>query len=153
MIDKNIIEQLVREYIANGPVFLVEVKISSTGRITILADRNEGITIDECAAISRFVEGRLNRDVEDFELMVSSPGLDMPFRVIEQFYKNEGKNVEVLDKSGKKFRGILRNVNKGGFELLSRTKSGGDKKITSSVPTELSFNFDEVKSVREFVTF
>ncbi len=62
----------------------------------------KGITIDECAAIHRHIEKSLDRDKEDFELQVSSPGLDMPFGVIEQYYKNEGKKVEVVDNEGSK---------------------------------------------------
>jgi len=78
MIDKVKIENLVKEFISGTELFLVAVKVSSAGKITILADKKEGITIDECVSISRFIEKNLNRDEEDYELMVSSPGLDMP---------------------------------------------------------------------------
>ena len=96
--------------------------MSSANRITVLADKNEGITIDECAAIHRHIEKNLDREKEDFELQVSSPGLDLPFGVIEQYYKNEGKKVEVIDNEGSKYSGILKNVTKGGFELETEVK-------------------------------
>ncbi len=102
MIDKNKIEKLVNEFIKGTGIFLVAVKVSSSNRITVLADTMKGITIDECAAIHRHIEKNLDRNTEDFELQVSSPGLDMPFGVIEQYYKNEGKKVEVVDTEGDK---------------------------------------------------
>jgi ribosome maturation factor RimP len=117
MTDKGHIKGLVEEFLKGTGMFLVGVKVSSTNRITILADKNEGITIDECAAIHRHIENNLDRDKEDFELQVSSPGLDMPFGVIEQYYKNAGRKVEVIDNEGSKFTGILKNVTAGGFEL------------------------------------
>ena len=100
MIEKQKIEELVEEFIKGTGLFLVAVKVSSSNRITVLADKNEGITIDECAGIHRHIEKSLDRDKEDFELQVSSPGLDLPFVVIEQYFKNEGKKVEVIDNEG-----------------------------------------------------
>ena len=86
MVEKSKIEKLVTEFIDGKGVFLVAVKVSSSNRITVLVDTMQGIHIDECAALHRYIEKSLDRDVEDFELEVSSPGLDMPFSVIEQYY-------------------------------------------------------------------
>jgi ribosome maturation factor RimP len=149
MIDKVRIENLVREFTLGTDLFLVAVKVSSAGKITVLADTRHGITIDECVSISRFIEKNLNRDDEDYELMVSSPGLDMPFMVKEQYYKSEGKRVEIVDTDGEKFEGLLTNVTNGGFEIETETKVKGKPKEKK----ELSFNYDQVKSTREVVSF
>src|SRR5680860_918806 len=97
MIDKQQIQSLIEGYIKETNLFLVSVKVSSANRITVLADKNGGISIDECASIHRLITNNFDRDEEDFDLQVSSPGLDTPFVVIEQYYKNEGKKVEVAD--------------------------------------------------------
>jgi len=149
MIDKLKIENLVRECISGTELFLVAVKVSSSGKITILADRNKGITINECGSISRFVEMHLDRNEEDYELMVSSPGLDMPFMVKKQYYKSEGKRVEVVSTEGEKFAGLLKNVTDGGFEIETEVKVKGKTKEKK----ELSFNYDQVKSTKEVVSF
>ncbi|MDO9580537.1 MAG: ribosome assembly cofactor RimP, partial [Bacteroidales bacterium] len=81
---------------------------------------------------------------EDFELQVSSPGLDMPFVVIEQYYKNEGRKVEVIDNEGSRHLGILENVTKGGFELETELKVKGKTKELK----DISFNFEQIKSTR-----
>ena len=139
MIEKQKIQDLVEDFVSGTGLFLVSVKVSNANRIIVLADKNEGITIDECAAIHRHIEKRLDEDKEDFELQVSSPGLDMPFVVMEQYYKNEGRKIEVTDNEGYKFIGNLKNVTVGGFELETKLKL-------------LSFNFEQIKSTRVILT-
>ena len=114
----------------------------------MLADKKEGITIDECAAIHRHIENSLDRDKEDFELQVSSPGLDLPFGVIEQYYKNEGRKVEVIDNEGSKYAGKLKNITSGGFELEAEVKVKGKAKELK----DISFNFEQIKSTRVILT-
>ena len=148
MIEKQKIQGLVEEFIKGTGLFLVTVKISNANRIIVLADKNEGITIDECAAIHRHIENGLNRDKEDFELQVSSPGLDMPFVVIEQYFKNEGKKVEVVDNEGSKYSGKLKNLTAGGFELETEKKTKG----RAIELKDMSFNFEQIKSTRVILT-
>jgi len=139
---------LVEEFIKGTGLFLVAVKVSSANRITVMADKNDGITIEECVAIHRHIENNLDRDKEDFELQVSSPGLDLPFSVIEQYYKNQGRKVEVIENDGTKLTGILKNVTAGGFELETEVKIKGKTKELK----DISFNFDQIKTTRIFLT-
>jgi len=148
MIDKHKVEELVKGYINGTGLFLVAVKVSNANQITVLADKKEGITIDECVAIHRHLENGLDRDVEDFELQVSSPGLDLPFVVIEQYLKNEGKKVEVTDLEGARYTGILKNVTPGGFEIETTVKTKGK----AAELKDVSFNFEQIKSTRVILT-
>jgi ribosome maturation factor RimP len=148
MINKDRIETSVREFISGTELFLVSVRVSSSNRITILVDRKEGITIAECAGLHRHVEKEFDRDVEDFELQVSSPGLEMPFGVIEQYYKNEGNEVTVVDNEGGKYSGTLKNVTAGGFDLETEVKIKGKVKELK----EISFNFDQIKTTKVVLT-
>ena len=148
MIEKDKIEKLVSEFIKGTELFLVVVKVSSANRITVLADSGKGITIDECVSLHRYIEKNLDRNSEDYELQVSSPGLDMPFGVIEQYYKNEGEQIEVVDTEGARFTGKLKNVTGGGFELETEIKVKGKPKELK----EISFNYDLVKSAKTVLT-
>lgn len=148
MIDREKTEKLVRDHIRGTDLFLVAVKVSSSNKVTVLADTKKGIAIDECADLHRYIEKELDRNIEDFELQVSSPGLDIPFRVIEQYYKNEGKKVIVMDNEGVKYSGILKNVTKGGFDLETEIKIKGKGKETKDIP----FNFDQIKSTKIVLT-
>jgi len=148
MIEKGHIETVVNEFIKGTGIFLVAVRTSSANKITVLADTMKGITIDECADLHRHIEKSLDPSTGDFELQVSSPGLDMPFGVIEQYQKNEGKKVEVVNNDGEKFTGILKNVTTGGFELETEVKIKGKGREVK----ELSFNLDQVKSTKTVLT-
>ncbi len=148
MTDKAKIEKSVTEFIRGTGLFLVAVKVSSSNRITVLADKKEGITIEECAMLHRHIEKDLDRDAEDFELQVSSPGLDTPFVVIEQYYRNEGLKVAVVDSEGLKYTGILKNVTEGGFDLETEIKVKGKGKEIKDLP----FNFDQIKTVKAVLT-
>ena len=148
MVEKQKIQAIVEEFIKGTGLFLVAVKVSSANRITVLADKNSGITIDECAGIHREIEKNLDRETEDFELQVSSPGLDLPFAVIEQYNKNDGKKVEVIDIEGVKYTGKLKNITKGGFELETEVKVKGKTRELK----DISFNFEQIKSTRVILT-
>lgn len=148
MIDRGEVEKLVREYMQDTQLFLVAVRISNSNRITVLADKMSGITIEDCANLHRYLEKSLDRETGDFELQVSSPGLEMPFGVIEQYYKNEGHQVSVVNNEGKKYSGTLKNVTTGGFEIETEIKVMGKVKEHK----DISFNFDQVKTTKVVLT-
>jgi ribosome maturation factor RimP len=147
MVDKQEITLLVQEYIKGTGLFLVAIRVSNN-KITVIADNNEGITIEECAAMHRYLADNLGLVKGDYELQVSSPGLDMPFRVTEQYIKNEGREVMVIDNMGSRFTGRIKNVTAGGFELEIRVKAKGKKPEIN----EISFNYDQIKSARVVIT-
>jgi ribosome maturation factor RimP len=149
MVTKDHIRKLAESHIIGTGIFLVDVRLSSTGRITILIDRNEGVTIDDCASMSRFISNELGEAAGDFELNVSSPGLEMPFLVIEQYRKNEGRLVEAITNDGSQVKGTLMNVTRGGFDLRVETKEK-KKEVTSVIR---SFNYEDVKSVKVIISF
>jgi len=70
----------------------------------------QGVSLDDCVDLNRFIESKLDREEEDYELEISSAGLSEPFKVLNQYHKNVGNEVEVLLKSGNKFSGILKAV-------------------------------------------
>jgi ribosome maturation factor RimP len=144
MIEKSFIEELVRNFTDGKEMFLVGTKVSSTNKITVLVDTKNGVTIDECVELHRHIEENLDREAEDFELQVSSPGLDASFMVIDQYYKNEGRKVEVVDEDGQKHSGILKNVTQGGFDLDTEVKIKGKGKEIN----QISFNFEQVKTTK-----
>jgi ribosome maturation factor RimP len=152
MVEKSYISQLVREFVKETEYFIVDVRVSSTGKITILIDkRSGGLMVEDCVRLSKFIEGNLDREKEDFELQVSSPGLEMPFLVHEQYVKNQGRKVEVLGNDGEKHAGTLKNVTHGGFEIETEAKVKGKSK--EIVRCDISYNFDQIKSVKTIIEF
>ena len=97
MIDKKEIEAFVEEGLTGSDCFVVDVQVKPDNVIVVEIDNEEGVDIDRCVALHRFLESKLDRDVEDYELEVGSAGITSPFKVLGQYKKNIGKEVGIVD--------------------------------------------------------
>lgn len=143
---------MIEEYPADNEVFIVDIKIDQKNNISVWVDNDKGITIDECAGISRYIEHNLDRKKEDFKLQVSSPGLDMPLKVKRQYQKNLNRMVEVITREGLKHEGKMSKVFDRGIELELSVNQKKEKKAGTSV-SEVYLGFDQIKSTKVIITF
>lgn len=102
MIDKNFVKNLVEQWLEGKEYFLTDLTISADDRIVVEIDHEEGVWIEDCVELSRFIESHLDREEEDFELEVGSAGIGQPFKVLKQYEIHQGECVEVLTTEGKK---------------------------------------------------
>ncbi|MBE6301578.1 MAG: ribosome assembly cofactor RimP [Parabacteroides distasonis] len=154
MIDKNIISQLVEEKLASSDHYLVDVMIKPGNLIVIEIDNDEGVCIDDCAELSRYVESHLDREVEDYELEVGSAGITSLFKVLRQYIKNIGNEVEMLLKSGVKLSGVLKAADEKGVVVTVEKQvkpEGAKRKVT--VEEDLSYTFEEIKYTKYLIRF
>ena len=154
MIDKEKVKSIVEEWLKDKEYFLVDVEINSENKIVVEIDHTDGVWIEDCVELSRFIEDRLDRDAEDYELEVGSAGLGQPFKVVQQYMNHIGKEVEVLDATGKKFKGILKSVNAPMFVLTTQEKvklEGMKRPQLQDVDHE--FCMDDVKYAKYMISF
>lgn len=149
MADQNSIEHHLEGILAGKDIFLVGVKVDNNNKIIVHIDTPEGISIDDCVRVSRELEEKLDRDREDFALEVSSPGLDSPFRVIEQYQKNVGKRINLVKTDGEKLEGVLKKTGENGIVLEMTMGRKGQPKNTDL----LELSFAEIKSGRASIQF
>ena len=140
MIGVEHIRELVTNHIQGTEIFLVEVIVKPGNVIRVLVDTPEGISIDDCVNISRFLNENLDRGVEDYSLEVSSPGLGGAFMVKQQYEKNLGRDIEVLYANGIKEKGKLLSVSDTGFVLEVK---GEGKQI----------KYTEIKTAKAIIAF
>jgi ribosome maturation factor RimP len=154
MITKAQIESVLQEKLEAHNCFLVELKLDEGNVISLEIDSLVGVTVQECVAFSRAIEGELDREEEDFELKVSSPGLDKPFRVVQQYQKNIGRDVKVVPKDGVVLKGKLVRVDKDGImvEYSVKEKIEGRKKKETIVKEE-NVNFNNIKETTVIISF
>ena len=107
MIDKELITNLVNETMEGTDLFLVDVKVKPGNIIEVFVDADSTVNIDQCVAISRHIESKMDRDVEDFELSVFSYGLSGALKLPRQFAKYLEKDVEVKTKEQGRIQGKL----------------------------------------------
>jgi len=151
MIAKERIEQLVGEKLTSE-MFIVEINVGAGNAISVTVDSFSGLSIDKCVEISRHIEHNLDRETEDFSLEVSSPGLTHPYKVLNQYKKNIGQEVEVVTRDGEKISGILMQAGEDGFTIEAKVKTKVDgKKLDETKP--VSFSFEQIKTVKSVITF
>jgi ribosome maturation factor RimP len=163
MIEEKHIRKLIDEKLANSDVFLVECRVKTDNKIRVFIDSERGVTIDDCVALSRHIEGNLDREKEDFALDVSSAGLDLPLRILRQFRKNVGRNVQVVLNDGTEIRGEIVEATDENFQVLPEVKkkkkrspeqSEETKKQAEIVPLQpVSINYTDQKNTKIILTF
>lgn len=143
-----VVEEVIEE-----PVFLVDLKVDKDQKINVFVDTMEGITIDQCKKISRAIEEKLDREQEDFELSVASPGLHMPLKLTKQYVKNISQQIEVMVNDGRKETGKLLSVDdKKGIEMeVERQHQQGKKK--KWVKEAIFIEFEHINSTKVVVSF
>lgn len=153
MITSDLVYSFLEEKIKNDKVFIVDLKVSKNNQISVLLDSMEGVNISYCVDISRLIEGSLDREEEDFELEVSSPGIG-PFKVWQQYKKYEGKEVLVKKDGMKPQKGFLTEVDEKTFslEFTEKVKEEGKKKKIQIIQ-KLTFQMEEVASVEPVIKF
>ena len=154
MIEKKVVSQLVEEKLAPSSNYLVDVVIKPGNLIVVEIDNDEAVSIDDCAELSRHLEEHLDRDVEDYELEVGSAGITSPFKVLRQYVKNIGNEVEMLLKNGSKLTGVLKSADENGVVVSVEKKvkpEGAKRKVT--VVEDESYTFDEIKYTKYLIRF
>ncbi len=148
MIDVHKIKELFELWPKDPDVFIVDVAVKPGNRILVLIDRIGGLKISDCASLNRFLESKLDREKEDYELSVSSPGADSPFKVYQQYKKNIGRKVKSVTKEGKIYTGILATLNENIIELNLDQKSIKEPKEKS-----VCIDINEIKEIRVIISF
>ena len=154
MINKETIKTLTEEWLKDNDYFLVDINFGADDRIVIEIDHADGVWIEDCAALSRFLQERLGDEVGDYELEVGSAGLGQPFKVAQQYVNHVGDTVEVLDLEGKKVQGVLKSVEGTNFTVTVQEKQKLEgKKRPVLVEVDKTYSMGAVKYAKYLLAF
>ena len=154
MIDKNTVRSIVEEWLDGKEYFLVDIEVSPADRIVVEIAHADGVWSEDGVELSRTIEDHLSRDEEDYELEVGSAGLGQPFKVAQQYHCFVGKEVEVLDADGKKYKGTLKSVDGNDFIVTVQEKQKVEgKKRPQLVELDRQFQMDKVKYTKYLINF
>lgn len=150
------LKELVNEAIISTDLFIVELKGNSTQtKFQIAIDGDNGVSIGQCSQISRHLSHRLDEmDLPEkaFTYEVSSPGADLPLKLLRQYYKHIGRTVEVTLNDETKHIGVLETVSENEIVLAPEPVKGHKKKNT--LPTEpWSLLVNDIKETRVVLKF
>ena len=154
MIDRNVVSGIVNEWLEDKDYFLVDVTVSPDDKIVVEIDHAEGVWIDDCVELSRFIESRLDREQEDYELEVGSAGIGQPFKVLQQYQNHVGREVEVLARDGKKTEGVLKEATEENFTVTvqRKVKPEGAKR-PKMVEEDVTYTYSEIKYTKYLISF
>lgn len=149
----NTVTSLLGELLESDPAyFLVDLRVKPTNNIKIFLDGDNGVTIEKCIAVNRALYKKIEElgifPEGDFSLEVSSPGLGEPLKLLRQYRRNLGRQVEVVLKDDKKVEGKLIAVDDNHI-VVEETKGKGKKQ---EILTH-DFSFDNIKTTKIQVVF
>lgn len=160
MIPESKIKQLVEARIEGTRLFVVNINVSLSNKIDVLIDGFDGVSVKDCIDVSRGVEHNLDREEEDFELEVSSAGLDIPFLVFEQYKKNLGRQVKVYTNDGRKHEGELSYVDNEKIEITFEEKVRIEGRKKKELVTQVETYFfesnepkDKIRDTKVLISF
>ena len=130
--------------------YIVDVTVSSSNDIVVYFDRKEGVKIDQCVLISKYINENFDREIEDYALTVCSPGLSNPFKVKDQYINNQGKEVTVKKNDGKRISGILKKYDKQ-LTLEVKKKKKGSK--ADYIINDIIIPFEQIKETKLKINF
>jgi ribosome maturation factor RimP len=150
MIQASQIEQLANQHLAAHPqLFLVDIKVKIGNKISIRIDSDNSVLIEDCKSLSKFIEENLDREKDDFELEVSSAGIDFPLVNVRQYVKNIGRSVQVMTTDGNIFKGKLNSADSLNIVVANEKKQKGKKSIIEDVVIEN----EKIKEIKVIISF
>lgn len=155
MIDKTKIQSLVEAKLQGTGYELITLKISGQNEILVEVDKLDGVDVDWCAELNRYLVEQLEADgVDDYSLEVGSVSLTAPFVTKMQYQKHQGHDVEVLGADGKKYRGVLVSVDEDSFAVETEVMVAveGKKRKQKEMQT-LTFDYNTVKYTKYDLKF
>lgn len=154
MITVEQIKKLADEKLVGTGNFIVDIVVKPGNKITVLLDNDNGISISDCVNMSRHIEFSLDREKEDFELNVMSPGLTEPFKILRQYQKYIDKQIEVVTKEQQKLSGKLLSVNDEGIVLETKSKEKVEgKKSKQLIINNIPLTFNQIKETKVVLSF
>lgn len=134
------IEQLVKQAIEGTELFIVDIKMSAN-RIRIFLDKMEGVTIAECVKVHKYMVSEWREDpiFETHNFEVSSPGMDQPLKVVQQYKRRIGSELKVITADGTEHNGVL--VEATDKEIALKEKVNQEER-------EERYSFEDIKQAK-----
>ena len=155
MIDKDKLTDTINDFLLNSDKFLVEVRVSTRNKVSVFIDGDKGVTISDCAALSRQIESIFDREKEDFDLEVSSVGLGSPLVLARQYNNNIGRLIAVFFHDDTRVRGKLVEVTVDAIRLEKEILKKGKKKKNPDTDKDdiLVVSFSDIKEAKIMPTY
>lgn len=149
----DILKAAAEEWAENNGLFVVSIAISKDNDVDVTIDADSrDITLDDCVAMTGYIQERVDRDVEDYSLTIGSAGLSAPFKVPRQYRKFVGSEIQITRLGGERIKASLLAADDQGIEISWQKKGEGKGKKAYEAVTE-HLNYDEIKIAKPIIKF
>ncbi len=147
------IRELAEAGLTNPSHFVVDVTVSKykPQKITVFVDGDKGISIDDCAELSRYLGDKLDEEnvmADAYTLEVSTPGIDLPLKLNRQYAANVGRHVKVQLKDKEIVKGKLLAAGDKSISLDTENKDSKKKEFV-----RMDIPFIEIEKTTVTVSF
>lgn len=153
MINRDQIISWANEALEGTDRFIVDILIKNRDTILVFLDADTSVNIDDCVLVSRAIEGKLDRDEQDFELRVSSAGADQPFNMLRQYRKNIGRSLEITRNDESVITGKLLEVDEQYITIESFVQKKQHKMKKEEAGDKLSLALSNIKESKVIISF
>lgn len=154
MIEKGALQAFVEKELDGTSYFLVGIEMNPGNVVDVEIDADGDVDISECERISRAIEAEFAPDSDDYEITVGSAGLTSPLKMLRQYKKYMGREVEVLPREGKKVIGVLTEAGPESFTVVSKEKvKKPDQKRPVEEEVAHTYKYDEIKYTKYHLKF
>lgn len=153
MIRRQDIIQWAEEVLEGTDRFVVDVLVKNQDVILVFLDADTELTIEHCVEVSRHIESKLDRDKQDFELRVSSSGLDQPLKLLRQYQKNIGRTLRIQPIEGSAVTGKLTDIRDNSILLQTIIEKKLGKQTKKQTGETISLPFEQIDSAWVMVDF
>ena len=151
---KSNVEEIVKDVLTQWPsLFIIEVQVMPGNKIKITLDGDHSVTLKDCMAVSREIEGHFDREEEDFSLEVTSSGVTTPLVIPRQYQKNIGRKLNVKT-ADTRYKAALTKADKDGIAL--RWKQREPKPIGKgkhTVEKQVDLTYEQIEEAKVMITF
>lgn len=149
------LKECVNSFASENELFVIEANCNESNVVSITIDAMNGVSLEKCIELNKHIESQFDREIEDYELTVSSASISEPFKHIMQYRKNEGSEVEVMFiANSEKLIGVMDDVTEDGFSLMYSKKvqeEGKKRKELKEFCDKIAFS--DVKKVTLVIKF
>ncbi|MGC8866360.1 MAG: ribosome assembly cofactor RimP [Bacteroidales bacterium] len=153
MIDNLTLLEIIDSYLEGTPFFLVELKVKTGNRIMVFIDGDQGVTIEDCVALSRYIETKLDRNVEDYSLEVSSAGADAPLKFKRQYPRHVGRTLLIKLKDNLELKGELLAADDQCIRVKTTEKASSPQGKPKKVTVEKVLRYEDIVEARIELSF
>jgi len=152
---KDKVSRSLEEALLEKPsLFLIDLSISDSFKITVTLDGDSGVILQDCIDISRSIENNLDREEQDFSLEVASAGISSPLKLVRQYKKNIGRTLKVKTNSLEEIEAQLTMANDEKITIEWQARE--PKKIgkgKETVEKKLELSYENIKEAIVIISF